>query len=265
MRRAARARRDDVLRGTEGDPSAAALLAGAERLTEVRREPVPTGDPLLYGGVAALDAGNGVVWYDAHAGPGLVAFYQAHEYAHLWLGNGHTACAGPEVDAEVVEEPVPLGVRRVEGYGPDERREREANVFAREFLLPTDVISRWYLDEGLDAPTIAERVGVPEGMVLHQLSRALLTPEITGAPDAEKLVGAPLELDESQREAAHAETGPLLLEAGPGTGKTHTLVGRILFLLDWGVTPSSILALTFSNNAAEEMRSRIAQVAPDAA
>ena len=266
IRRAARARRVDVLEGAVGgDSSAAALLAAAESLTQVRREPVPTGDPLLYGGVAALDAGNGVVWYDDDADPGLVAFFQAHEYAHFWLGNGPTACEGADVDAEVSEEPLPLGVRRVEGYGPDERREREANVFAREFLLPTDAIRRWYLDEGLDAPTIAGRVGVPEGMVLHQLSRALLTPEIADAPDAEELTGTVLDLDKSQQEAAQAETGPLLLEAGPGTGKTRTLVGRVLFLLGGGVAASSILTLTFSNKAAEEMRSRVAGVVPEAA
>lgn len=266
IRRAARARRADVLRGIGADAPAAALLAEAERLTQVRREPVPSGDPLLYGGVAALDVSNGVIWYDDDADPGLVAFFQAHEYAHLWLGNGHVACEGAEVDAEAPEEPVPLGVRRVEGYGPDERREREANVFAREFLLPTDVIHRWYLEEGLDAPTIAGRVGVPEGMVLHQLSRALLTPEITDTPSAEEEpVGTALDLDDSQREAAQADVGPVLVEAGPGTGKTRTLVGRVLFLLDDGVPPSSILTLTFSNKAAEEMRSRVAGVAPEAA
>lgn len=266
IRRAARARRADVLGETGADTSAATLLAAAERVTGVRREPVPAGDPLLYGGVAALDTVNRVVWYDDDADPGLVAFFQAHEYAHLWLGNGHAVCEGAEVDAEVPEEPVPLGVRRVEGYGPEERREREANVFGREFLLPTDVIRRWYLDEGLDAPTIAGRAGVPEGMVLHQLSRALLTPEIVDTPDAQREpIGDALDLDDSQREAAQAETGPVLVEAGPGTGKTRTLVGRVLFLLERGVSPASILALTFSNKAAEEMRSRVAGVAPEAA
>jgi DNA helicase-2/ATP-dependent DNA helicase PcrA len=60
--------------------------------------------------------------------------------------------------------------------------------------------------------------------------------------------------------------GPFLLEAGPGTGKTRTLVARVLYLLYLqGVRPSSILALTFSNKAAEEMRARVALVAPDAA
>lgn len=56
-----------------------------------------------------------------------------------------------------------------------------------------------------------------------------------------------------------------MLEAGPGTGKTKTLVARILHLLDDGVTPEAILVLTFSTRAAEELRERVARVAPDAA
>lgn len=265
IRRAARARYAEISGSAEGVPSAAALLGAAERSTGIRREPVAAGDPLLYGGVATFDLENGVVWYDADADPGLVAFYQAHEYAHLWLGGGHRACGALDVDAEAAEEPMPLGVQRVEGYGPDERREREANVFAREFLLPTDVLRWWYLDEGFNPVNMAERVGVPEGMVLHQLARALLTPEIAEQPGGEGPAEDIAELDPSQQKAALAETGPVMLEAGPGTGKTRTLVGRILFLLGSGLPPSSILALTFSNKSAEEMRSRVARVAPEAA
>ena len=58
----------------------------------------------------------------------------------------------------------------------------------------------------------------------------------------------------------------MLVEAGPGTGKTRTLVGRILELVqNRQVDPASILVLTFSNKAAEEMRERLAQVLPEQA
>jgi superfamily I DNA/RNA helicase len=265
VRRKARAYRAEVLDLTGGDTSAAALLAAVEKITGVRRHPVKAGDSLLDGGVAVLDRDADTIWYDREVDPLLAVFYQTHEYGHFWLDAGQAACGTADIDTEEHEEPLPLGEQRVEGYGPEERRERGANVFAREFLLPTDEIKDWFLEEELDATTIADRVGVPEGMVLHQLTRALLTPEIDTGEVVERAPGSEPDLDPSQREAACVERGPLLLDAGPGTGKTRALVGRIHFLLEEGVAPSSILALTFSNKAAEEMRSRIARLAPDAA
>ena len=99
---------------------------------------------------------------------------------------------------------------------------------------------------------------------MQQMARALLTPEITPT-QASSGDTYQRPLDPSQEEAAHAARGPLLLEAGPGTGKTRTLIGRIVFLLEQNVPPSTILVLTFSNRAAEEMRSRVADANPQAA
>ncbi|MEX0805504.1 MAG: ATP-dependent helicase [Candidatus Binatia bacterium] len=61
------------------------------------------------------------------------------------------------------------------------------------------------------------------------------------------------ELNEAQYEAATAVEGPLLIIAGAGTGKTRTLVYRVAHLIDAGVDPRSILLLTFTRRAAEEM------------
>ena len=57
----------------------------------------------------------------------------------------------------------------------------------------------------------------------------------------------------------------MLVDAGPGTGKTRTLVHRLEGLVNERMPPSSILALTFSNKAAEEMRERISAMNPRAA
>ena len=66
------------------------------------------------------------------------------------------------------------------------------------------------------------------------------------------------ELNLEQQQAVNISGKPLLMEAGPGTGKTHTLTEKIATLiLDHGIDPASILALTFTNKAADEMGKRV--------
>ena len=66
-------------------------------------------------------------------------------------------------------------------------------------------------------------------------------------------------LNPEQREAALYTAGPLIIVAGPGTGKTRTLTVRIAHLLQAGLaSPQSILAITFTNKAAAEMADRLA-------
>lgn len=64
-------------------------------------------------------------------------------------------------------------------------------------------------------------------------------------------------LNEKQIEAVQHGQGPLLIAAGAGSGKTKTLVSRLLHLLKTGVPPEKIIAITFTNKAAKEMRDRI--------
>jgi DNA helicase-2/ATP-dependent DNA helicase PcrA len=72
-------------------------------------------------------------------------------------------------------------------------------------------------------------------------------------------------LDPEQRAAAETVDGPLLIVAGPGTGKTRTLTHRIAHLIaDHGIAPEACLAITFTRRAAGEMRERLASLFPTA-
>ena len=269
-------------------PSADNLLQAAEEATDITRVAVPPSDGLLAGAHAVLDRDIPGIWYAS--GPGVSRarqlFAQAHEFAHFWLHPeiGHDECfADDSPDAFAPPSFRLPNSQLAEGYSHKERRESEANLFAAELLLPGPLLRELFLEHGWKAARVAVHSGLSLSCVLTQLASALLLgkPEdgirktVEGTsfliPHSSSLMCSQPsalnpQLDDSQRAAARIEHGPVLVDAGPGTGKTRTLIARILFLLtERGVAPENILALTFSNKAAEEMHTRLRQAVGDLA
>ncbi|MBI1256531.1 MAG: AAA family ATPase [Chloroflexi bacterium] len=225
-------------------------------------EPIAPGAALLNGARAALDAENQLILYEGAGSLFDKAFLIAHEVGHAAMGDAHKHDAPCEIDPTRVSEPSPVGLDRVVDYGPRQRREVQMDLFAREFLLPRDVVRRLHLEEGLTASDIAARIGAPYDFVAQQMLDALLLPAIAPKPEIPSLQHAP---NAEQAAAASHRGAAHLLEAGPGTGKTETLANRVRSLLAEGVDPKRILLLTFSNKAAGEMADRIARTDKTAA
>ncbi len=186
----------------------------------------------------------------------------AHELGHVELGDATLRDEVISIDPARAAEMPPIGAERVEDYSRRQRREVQMDLFAREFLFPGTLAREAHIYEKATADEIAERLGASKAVVAQQMLDALLLPEPVIEAE-EPRVSRPL--NKRQKEAAEHWGPAYLLEAGPGTGKTQTLVGRILWLLDKGIDPRGILVLTFSNKAAGELFDRVAQVNPTAA
>lgn len=244
------------------DPDA--LVQAAIRDLDLVMILLPKGDAGLKGARALFDDQSGTICCEITENVAERATLIAHELGHVCIHSGSTNCSGDDIDPSRSIEVAPVGLQRVEDYGARERRELQANIFAREFLLPRSFARHLHIDDGMGATAIANRTGLPKNLVRQQLFDALLLP--SQAPDHEHEESAnTFAPDSSQdRAAAHRES-PFQLQAGPGTGKTRTVVKRVLSLISEGADPASILVLTFSNRAAGELSERIATAAPNAA
>ena len=236
-------------------------VAEAER-REVDVEKASPNAAVLDGGRATFIQEDALILHENTGTSFEQAFLVAHEIGHIELGDNLSAERVLNIDPARSSEPSPVGIERVVDYSPRQRREIQMDLFAREFLLPRQVMRVLHVEEGLTASQIAERFGAPFDVVVQQLLDALLLPTVIKESVAEKSA-APL--NQLQADAAKHRGRAYLLEAGPGTGKTQTLIARVESLLADGVDPRQILLLTFSNKAAGEMAGRIALKARDAA
>ncbi|TKD47292.1 MAG: ImmA/IrrE family metallo-endopeptidase [Mesorhizobium sp.] len=237
-----------------------AIAEAKRRGIDVER--TAAGAAILNGGRATFVAADDLILHESGGSPFEQAFLVAHEIGHVELGDDPEGEPVPTIDPSRAAEPSPVGMDRVVDYGRRQRREVQMDLFARELLLPRTLARALHIDEGLSASAIAAKIGAPFEIVAQQLFDALLLPPV---PPATATTHVERPLNSLQASAAAHRGEAYLLEAGPGTGKTQTLIARVEGVLDEGVDPRRILLLTFSNKAAGEMAERIARKRPEAA
>ncbi len=222
------------------------------------------GDPGLKGARARFDDQAGLISCENFGEPASRALLVAHELGHAQLHAGSLNCSSTDVDASQTTETAAVGLQRVESYSVRERQELQANVFAREFVFPRELARKLFVGNRMSAGAIVNATGLPLAVVRQQLFDALLLPPNQPA-DEKSSAGYIPKPDTSQDRAVAHRDAPYLLQAGPGTGKTRTLIKRIVALIEEGVDPASILVLTFSNRAAGELSERLEQAVPQGA
>ena len=251
-----------ILRGCDPtQPYAFARNEAEQRGIEVER--VAAGDVRLRGGRALYDPDALLILHENEGDEFTQAFLVAHEIGHIANGGESDSLCVEEVDHLRSGESSGVGVDRVVDYSHRGRCEIQMDLFAREFLLPRNWLRRLHIDDGLTASEIAANCKAPFSVVAQQLLDALLLPTIDLSE--EPPITTAREPNAKQREAIEHRGVAYLLEAGPGTGKTQTLVNRVDGLVNDGADPEKLLVLTFSNKAANELTKRISLTNPIAA
>lgn len=174
----------------------------------------------------------------------------AHELGHWFLDAAKPLLTIADLKNIYQSEGSPA-VMKVEAYGARERQELQANVFARELLLPRRV-AKSLIKLGSSPRVLSKQLGIPLEFVRLQMLDAHLL------PDSEESINKLHPPSKDQLAAAKAEERAANVVAGPGTGKSSTLIHRVKYLVEEkNVDPSQILVLTFTNKAAFELVERL--------
>ena len=264
IRKSAEHLHDKIIAAGTDPVDTAALITAAVAHLDLELVYLAPGDPALKNARAVFDEQSGTICCETAGDVLDRTLLVAHELGHAQVHASSTACTKDDIDLSRSTEVVPVGLQRVEDYGMRERRELQANVFAREFLLPRSFARRLYIDNTMTASAIASHTNLPKTLVRQQMFDAILLPMVEEVAPAMASSYTPSP-DQSQDRASTHRDAPFLLQAGPGTGKTRTLVKRVESLLAEGVDPASLLVLTFSNRAASELLERLVAIVPEAA
>jgi superfamily I DNA/RNA helicase/Zn-dependent peptidase ImmA (M78 family) len=232
-------------------PSSIELLSFVEDEIELCVEKVAPTYAALGGGGAVLRRKECFIYVRDTISDDEHAYLVAHELGHWKLDADRPEFTIADLKALMGSEGTPAAIK-VEAYGARERQELQANVFARELLLPREVAATlWH--QGKGPREIARTLVLPLELVRQQLLDAVLLPNATPLSPRDLPSPSP-----DQKSAAEAPERFVNVVAGPGTGKTTTLVHRVKYLIEQrNVDPSRILVLTFTNKAAFELVERL--------
>jgi len=215
---------------------------------------------LLQGGRAELVLEEKNLYYDRRLDHSPRELFEviAHEYGHLELHHDSFSVAQDDLISGSVF--LQSGTSRLSRYSPRAAEESEANAFAAELICPAEeLFSRWHKDSEITITSLADQYYATESLVRLQLAEGLYQ-HVSGKAVSLRGNHGP-ELNDEQETAATFCGAPVLVDAGPGTGKTKTLVRRVVYLIDEkNIPPQQILVLTFSNEAAAELEERIGRV-----
>ncbi len=211
--------------------------------------------PGIWGYLDVSSPQDPIIWVSAAISQYRKNFTLAHELGHWLLHQDDritSGCGAEDFDLSAV-------LSNDESYSPLAQRERQANAFAAELLASPENIRSAYTG-GKDYPAksieqIAHRLKISTALARNQLRRSMVSG--SREPEAVNEKMPPPKLDDEQIRAIEA-TVPALIIAGPGSGKTTTLVERIHRMQEQGTDTKTILALTFSRKASDEMYARIA-------
>src|SRR5262245_12136703 len=164
----------------------ATLVAAAIGRLELELAWVPPDDPSLKGSRALHDEQTGTICCANTESEEDRLLLVSHEIGHVRVHTTSAQCSIADIDPSRSTEAAPVGLQRVEDYGAHERRELQANVFAREFLLPRAFARSLHVQDDLGASEIAAKLSLPRDLVRQQLFDALLLPEQLPAQDTPK-------------------------------------------------------------------------------
>ena len=176
IRRKARACHEEALAVANGDRRAEALIKAALAQDDLEVRYLDFSPGIL----GSLDRSARLVNVAKHQDPADECVVIAHEIGHFRLHHDphNEVTVRPQ---GLGGDPVDSGVGKVEGYSPRERKEVQADIFADEFLCPSDWLREAYVIHGKRTDEIATELGLPVTLVSNQMARALLLPPLGAA------------------------------------------------------------------------------------